>query len=278
MTVTCQLPGIRVTEHSFGVPLDHQRPDGATISIFAREVSAPGGERRPWLLFLQGGPGGAAPRPAGPDGWLVRALADYRVLLLDQRGTGRSSPATRQTLASASPAGQAAHLARLRADSIVADAEIIRRQLTGGEPWSVLGQSFGGFCALTYLSAAPEGLRAVYITGGLPGLEVTAEDVYRLTYPIVAARNRAHYERYPGDAAMAVRVARHLAEREVMLPGGGLLTVEAFQSLGRMLGTSTGSHELHYLLGAPRGAVYSCGDVRAPPPGRRSGLVKLEAA
>ena len=32
------------------------------------------------------------------------------------------------------------------------------------------------------------------------------------------------------------------------------------------------------LLGAPRGAVYSCGDGRAPPPGRRSVLVKLEAA
>jgi hypothetical protein len=34
----------------------------------------------------------------------------------------------------------------------------------------------------------------------------------------------------------------------------------------------------HQLIGAPRGAVYSCGDGRAPPPGRRSGLVKLEAA
>jgi hypothetical protein len=34
----------------------------------------------------------------------------------------------------------------------------------------------------------------------------------------------------------------------------------------------------HRLLGAPRGAAYSCGDGRAPPPGRRSGLVKLEAA
>ena len=34
----------------------------------------------------------------------------------------------------------------------------------------------------------------------------------------------------------------------------------------------------HQLLAAPRGAVYSCGDGRAPPPGRRSGLVKLEAA
>jgi Resolvase, N terminal domain len=34
----------------------------------------------------------------------------------------------------------------------------------------------------------------------------------------------------------------------------------------------------YQLLGAPRGAVYSCGDGRAPPPGRRSGGVKLEAA
>jgi DNA invertase Pin-like site-specific DNA recombinase len=34
----------------------------------------------------------------------------------------------------------------------------------------------------------------------------------------------------------------------------------------------------YQLLGAPRGAAYSCGDGRAPPSGRRSGLVKLEAA
>jgi DNA invertase Pin-like site-specific DNA recombinase len=38
------------------------------------------------------------------------------------------------------------------------------------------------------------------------------------------------------------------------------------------------SAEWYRLLGAPRGAVYSCGDGSAPPPGRRSGLVKLEAA
>jgi len=36
--------------------------------------------------------------------------------------------------------------------------------------------------------------------------------------------------------------------------------------------------EWHQLLGAPRGAVYSCGAGRAPPLGRRSGLVKLGAA
>ncbi|MGW2937745.1 recombinase family protein [Streptomyces sp. NPDC001156] len=34
----------------------------------------------------------------------------------------------------------------------------------------------------------------------------------------------------------------------------------------------------HRLLGAPRSITDSCGDGRAPPPGRRSGRVKLEAA
>jgi Resolvase, N terminal domain len=34
----------------------------------------------------------------------------------------------------------------------------------------------------------------------------------------------------------------------------------------------------HQLLGAPRSTADSCGDGRAPPPGRRSGRVKREAA
>src|SRR5688500_10386982 len=78
-----------------------------------------------------------------------RALQDYRVLLLDQRGTGRSTVANRQTLP-ADPAEAARRLRHFRADSIVRDAELLRRALAGDRPWSVLGQSFGGFCAVTY--------------------------------------------------------------------------------------------------------------------------------
>ena len=48
-----------------------------------------------------------------------------------------------------------------RADSIVRDAEALRQELLPGDGaasrWAVLGQSFGGFCSLTYLSFAPEG-------------------------------------------------------------------------------------------------------------------------
>ena len=247
-------PGTVLTDHVFTVPLDHADPGETQIEVFARQVvaAAKAGERQPWLLFLQGGPGGASPRPVGRESWLDRALRDYRVLLLDQRGTGRSAPVTRQTLARLGSArAQAGYLANFRADSIVRDAEIIRRALIGDEPWTALGQSYGGFCVTTYLSLAPEGLREVMITGGLPGIDATAEDVYRATYPRVAAKTAAHYARYPDDAERARQVARHLRSRDVTLPGGTPFTVEAFQSLGHMLGMSTGSHTLHYLLEDP---------------------------
>jgi pimeloyl-ACP methyl ester carboxylesterase len=244
-------PGTVLTDHVFSVPLDHARPGGEQIEVFAREVVARGSESAdlPWLVFLQGGPGFGAQRPVGRESWLDRALRDYRVLLLDQRGTGASTPATRQTLGRfPTAAAQADYLAHFRADSIAADAELIRPHLTGGAPWSVLGQSFGGFCAVSYLSVAPGGLREAFITGGLPGLSSTADDVYRLTYRRVAAKNRAHYERYPLDLGRARRVAARLAESPATMPGGGTLTVERFQALGHMLGSSTGSHRLHYLL------------------------------
>ena len=260
-------PGTVLTDHTFLVPLDHGNPDGDQIEVFGREVVATRKADRaddlPWLVFLQGGPGFGSPRPVGRQHWLDRALDDYRVLLLDQRGTGRSSKVTARSLAPLGPAAkQAEYLAHFRADSIVLDAELVRRELTGGEPWSVLGQSFGGFCTTTYLSFAPHGMREALITGGLPGLDTTAEDVYRITYQICAARNAAHYERYPDDIASARLIAEYLAERDgVTLPNGARLTVEAFQSIGGMLGSSEGSHELHYLLEDPFDADGGLSDV-----------------
>jgi pimeloyl-ACP methyl ester carboxylesterase len=242
-----------VTDHLVFVPVDHTNPGFDRIGIFGREIVAADRADRvdtlPWLVFLQGGPGHAAQRPVGRAGWLDRALDDYRVLLLDQRGTGQSGRVTARTLAAhGSPRAQAEMLTKYRADSIVLDCELVRRELCGDRPWTVLGQSFGGFCALTYLSFAPEGLAGVMITGGLPGLDSRAEDVYRLTYPIVAARNAAHYERYPDDEARTREISYHLTTRDIRLPDGSRLSAERFQALGAMLGQSAGSHELHYLI------------------------------
>ncbi|WP_433323030.1 alpha/beta fold hydrolase [Spirillospora sp. CA-294931] len=241
-------------DHFFTVPLDHARPGDRQITLYAREVRADDAASRdlPWLLFLGGGPGFPAPRPLDASGWLARAVRDYRVLLLDQRGTGRSTPFDRRSLAALpSPADQAEYLTHFRADSIVRDAETIRRALLGDARWSVLGQSFGGMCAVTYLSFAPEGLAEAYITGGLPGLHADAEDAYRALTPRILDKNTEHYARYPEDAETARAVARHLAAHDVELPGGRPLTVECFQSLGNLLGGTGGSHKLHALLEDP---------------------------
>ncbi|MFJ8076361.1 alpha/beta fold hydrolase [Streptomyces sp. NPDC096176] len=244
-------PGVVLTDHHFTAPLDHGDPAGEQIELYGREVTsaAHADADLPWLVYLEGGPGNAARRFVGKQAWLGRATQDFRVLLLDQRGTGRSAPQNRQTLPQrGGPQSQADHLALFRADSIVRDCEAIRQRLTGGAPWTVLGQSFGGFCATHYLSTAPESLHTVLITGGLPSLDAHADDVYRAAYPRIRRKVEAHYARYPQDVERARRIAERLAEQPAQLPGGYTLTVEAFQSLGIVLGGGEGSHQLHYLL------------------------------
>jgi pimeloyl-ACP methyl ester carboxylesterase len=249
-TPTHSFPGLRVVSHWFDVPLDYARPGTSAIRIFAREAFAPEKEKLalPWLVFFQGGPGFGSPRPNCTNlGWIKRAAQDYRVLLLDQRGTGLSSPVTAQSLGRLSPQAQAEYLRHFRADNIVRDAEHIRRQLIGDRPWTILGQSFGGFCALRYLSASPEGLDAALITGGIPPLTASADDVYRATYPRVIEKNRRYYARYPDDVGRIREIVRHLAANDVLLPGGGRLTAERFLQLGIHFGMSDGFETIHYL-------------------------------
>jgi pimeloyl-ACP methyl ester carboxylesterase len=249
---TYRTPGLVFSEHEFEVPLDHARPDGEMLTVFAREVVSSDRERSelPWLVFFQGGPGHEAARPLKPDNptWLERALEDFRVLLLDQRGTGRSTPIG--TLPDMTPQEQAEHLTHFRADAIVRDAELIRAEL-GVERWSVLGQSFGGFCVTTYLSFAPEGLATAFITGGLPPLDRHPDEVYRATYARLLAKTNAYYARYPEDRDRVRRIMDCLETDEVRLASGDRLTQRRFRQLGNLLGMSDGFERLHYRLELP---------------------------
>ncbi|MFM7295180.1 MAG: alpha/beta fold hydrolase [Burkholderiales bacterium] len=244
------IPGLKLRSHWFDLPLDYARPD-KTIQVFAREVVAPQKESAhlPYLVFFQGGPGSGSPRPTGNTGWIKRALQDYRVLLLDQRGTGLSSPITAQSMAHLpNAAAQAEYLTHFRADNIVRDAEAIRNALCGDTPWSILGQSYGGFCSMRYLSAAPHGLREVFITGGIPSLTRPTDDVYRNTYRRVIAKNAKYYERYPQDVARVCELVAYLRQNDVPMPSGGRLTAQRFLQLGLALGMSDGYEAIHYLL------------------------------
>jgi pimeloyl-ACP methyl ester carboxylesterase len=243
--------GLHLTEHEFAVPLDHARPDGERITVFAREVADPDGRERPFLVYLQGGPGHESPRPTrhpSAPAWLDRALQEFRVLMLDQRGTGRSAPVG--ALPGLSPQEQAQRLTHFRADAIVRDAEWIRREL-GVERWSILGQSFGGLCAVSYLSLAPEGLREALITGGLPPLANRIDEVFRATYARVLDRSRRYYERYPGDRKRVLALHERLRDEDVRLPSGDRLTSRRLRGLGYRLGLSTGAEDLHAILELP---------------------------
>jgi pimeloyl-ACP methyl ester carboxylesterase len=253
MSTTYTVPGAILTEREHVLPLDHRRPEGPRITVFTREVAAPDGLQRPYLLFLQGGPGIEATRPTSPpSGWMKRAVQDYRVLLLDQRGTGRSTPVG-PDIPGRTPQDQAAYLTHFRADSIVRDAEEIRREL-GVDRWSVLGQSFGGFTTMTYLSFAPEGLREAIITGGLSPVGRPPDDVYGATSVRLIEKNRAYYQRYPGDRARVTEILDRLTTEDIRLPSGDRLTARRFRQLGNWLGDSAGWELLHHVIELPLGS------------------------
>jgi pimeloyl-ACP methyl ester carboxylesterase len=250
-TVEYHLPGLHAREQRVAVPLDWDHPDGPSIEVFVRELVDP--DKRtddlPLLVYLQGGPGGECPRPVDRSGWLDEALDTYRVVLADQRGTGRSTPLEGTDLAAFPDAEAAAdHLARFRADSIVRDLEHVRRTVYGGQRWTTFAQSYGGWITLAYLSHAPEGLAACYVAGGMPGTPPSAAEVYRRTFTRVEAKTAEYYRRFPQDVDAVAAVADRLAEGDVVLPDGDTLTVQRFQALGIDLGMKPGFERLHWLV------------------------------
>jgi proline iminopeptidase len=98
------------------------------------------------VVFLHGGPG------AGCDP-VHRTFFDperYRIVLLDQRGSGRSTPH--------------AELRENTTWDLVADAERVR-ELLGIERWVVFGGSWGSTLALAYAQTHPERVRALVLRG-----------------------------------------------------------------------------------------------------------------
>lgn len=127
------------------------------------------------MVYLQGGPGFGSPTPvvglafSQDSSWGAKALNKYkRIILMDQRGTGKSTPITKQSLETRFPnlflldkkgkdleslasshaeehskfqeaLSEATHyMAQFRADNIVQDAEYVREALMlSGEPGSV---------------------------------------------------------------------------------------------------------------------------------------------
>ena len=172
---------------------------------------------------------------------------------------GLSTPVTARTVREAAgddAAAQAEYLKCFRADSAVRDLEAVRACLTEGWPqerrkWSLMGQSYGGFVSVCYLSWFPEGLREVFTMGGLPplGLQIRGQgpdEVYRRLVKKMKERNRVYYGKFPEDVEAVRRVIGFLQkEGGVGLPGGGRLTAERFMGLGIAFGAHGGLDNVH---------------------------------
>jgi hypothetical protein len=79
----------------------------------------------------------------------------------------------------------------------VRDCEAIRSILLGDKEnpddrkWTIMGQSFGSFCAMTYVSFFNDGLKEVFIAGGPGPLVDHPDPVYqRLIRTFIAHRQR----------------------------------------------------------------------------------------
>jgi pimeloyl-ACP methyl ester carboxylesterase len=299
---------VMVTEHSLRVPLDYSESnnkkdsmrvaftivetiaDSQDFQFLLEEINpskradsyvrnAAMKDADQMLLYLQGGPGFGAPTPvvslslSSTGSWLGAALSKYnRIVLMDQRGTGKSSPVTKQSLEllfpeyfddkdSATPEHTLAkvtdYLTQFRADHIVRDAEEIRDALllpTADEstprPWGAsLGQSYGGFCTLTYLSQITHPPRLCLLTGGIPPALTATDEVYASLWQRVRQRSLLYYDMYPGDVSLVKQLVRALLAKPVPLPSGGVLTARRLLQLGLSLGGSPSAFaSLHALL------------------------------
>jgi pimeloyl-ACP methyl ester carboxylesterase len=179
------------------VPLDPAAPDGAAIEIFVARVGALSAEPRPDpLLLIAGGPGqSTVDMYLQLRGAFEGARRDRDIVLVDQRGTGRSAEgfacevpsdlsldtAETDDLAQVVDACAAALTTdpRFYTTSVaVRDLERVRAAL-GIETWNVYGVSYGTRVAQHYLRRYPERVRSVVLDGVVPAPLALGPDVAR---------------------------------------------------------------------------------------------------
>jgi proline iminopeptidase len=118
-------------------------PVSAIHKIYVEEVGNPKGQP---VLFLHGGPGaGLSPRHRR-----FYDPAHYRIILFDQRGSGKSTPH--------------AELKENTTWDLVSDIEKIRKHL-GISKWMVFGGSWGSTLALAYAQTHPEFVTHLVLRG-----------------------------------------------------------------------------------------------------------------
>lgn len=242
MGSTIFMPGVTVREHEVEVPVSREDASLGTISVFCRELSTD--DSLPAIVYFQGGPGKPGPRMLME--WIPEALKRYRVFLMDERGTGRSHKIDRTTPERIT----ADMLAHLRPPDVAADAEAMRQHL-GLDQWDLLGNSFGAACASSYLSYFPSGLRRVHLAGAVPEPEMDVDAFNRLTFELLAERQRQLFRTIPWIKQRVEEVADHLDNHDERMPTGERLSATRMKMAGVLLGEENDFAQLANLFEAP---------------------------
>jgi len=247
----CRLKGVE-HEAQCGVlkrPLDPARADGPQIDVHFAVLPAIARNKKPDpVLFFAGGPGQSAIGLAGPVARVLTRFLNRRdVILIDQRGTGRSAPLncepeapTRPLADSISQTRQTAVLLACR-DALqklpygdlrqftttiaMADADAVRRAL-GADKVNVMGGSYGTRAVLEYMRQFPGSVRRAVLDGvappdmALPGS--FSPDAQRAFDALLAAcegpqADPTCRQRYPGLRAQWTAVLAAMP-REVVVP------------------------------------------------------------
>ncbi len=172
----------------FRVPVDHADPAAGQLSLFMAKVPARRADPEPDpLVLLAGGPGQAATEvwPSLREA-LERINRDRDIWLLDQRGTGGSSPldcdfGPATSLFEATEAEMSQAIAGCRAQlqaegralqhfttsDMIADLEFVRQAL-GAPRLNLYGGSYGTRVGLEYLRRHPHAVRSAMLDGVVP--------------------------------------------------------------------------------------------------------------
>lgn len=141
---------------SFTAWAQYQKITNNNLNIYFREFG--GGEP---LLIIGGGPGDVSDRYLS-----ICNLLDenYRCILVDQRGTGKSAPENPDT-------------ANINIDLTLRDFEAIRIKL-GLRSWNILGFSYGGYLASLYAHFYPSSIKSLILMDSM-GLNTGAFAYFR---------------------------------------------------------------------------------------------------
>jgi pimeloyl-ACP methyl ester carboxylesterase len=233
----CRLPNLPTLAQcgEIEVPEDRGKPDGRKIRIFAAVL--PANTLTPKLdplLIIAGGPGQAASTLAPFASRLNEVRRARDIVLIDQRGTGRSSPLNCKAFEprdddalETDPVPRAKACAEeLRAQGVdaaqytttawIADLEAMRDAL-GYAQWNLWGGSYGTRVAQEYLRRHPDRVRTATLDAVVPPSMISTLDVWRTrqaTYDAVlraCTQSTSCSGRHPDPAALLAAIATALA-------------------------------------------------------------------